>query len=84
MHVFEIFDADNKSLAWLHTMISNLKAFISVTYHGIERKHIDLYLAAFCFRFNRRYFFENIYEHLAVTAMAAPVSRFSSFVGELK
>lgn len=84
MHVFEIFDADNKSLAWLHTMISNMKAFISGTYHGVERKHIDLYLAEFCFRFNRRYFFEKIYEHLAVAAMAAPVSRFVSFVGVTK
>ena len=84
MHVYEVFSADSKSLAWLHTMISNFKAFVSGTYHGVERKHIDLYLAEFCFRFNRRNFFENIYERLAIAALSAPVSRFETFVGASK
>lgn len=82
MHIFHVFDANSESLAWLHTMVSNMKAFISGTYHGVERKHVDLYLAEFCFRFNRRLFFENLYERLACASMSAPVSTFRSFVGE--
>lgn len=40
-------------LKWLHTAISNFKAFILGTYHG---RCLDYqpYLNEFCFRFNRR------------------------------
>ncbi|MGN1113821.1 MAG: transposase [Oscillospiraceae bacterium] len=49
---------------WLHTMISNVKSFIQGTYYGMERKHINLYLSEFCFRFNRRHFHEMLYLRL--------------------
>jgi transposase-like protein len=41
-------------LHWLHTVISNAKAFIAGTYHGLDSKHLHSYLHEFCFRFNRR------------------------------
>ena len=46
---------DNDHLKWLHTIVSNVKAFINGTYHGLDKKHLDYYLAEFCYRFNRRF-----------------------------
>ena len=40
-------------LKWLHTAISNFKAFLLGTYHG-RCQDYQLYLNEFCFRFNRR------------------------------
>ena len=40
-------------LHWLHTAISNFKAFLLGTYHG-RCVHLQSYMDEFCFRFNRR------------------------------
>ena len=40
-------------LHWLHTVISNFKAFLLGTYHG-RCVHLQSYMDEFCFRFNRR------------------------------
>ena len=40
-------------LHWLHTVISNFKAFLMGTYHG-RCVHLQSYMDEFCFRFNRR------------------------------
>ncbi len=47
---------DPDHLKWLHTIISNVKAFIGGTYHGLDKKHLQPYLGEFCYRFNRRNF----------------------------
>lgn len=83
MHIYSVFDADSSEPVWLHTMISNAKSFIQGTYHGMERKHINLYLAEFCFRFNRRCFHEMLYQRLLFAALAAPVCRYSMLVNNL-
>lgn len=43
-------------LGWIHTIISNAKAFIGGTLHGLDSKHLQRYLNEFCYRFNRRMF----------------------------
>jgi transposase-like protein len=43
-------------LDWIHTFISNAKAFIGGTYHGLDKKYMQLYLNEFCWRANRRKF----------------------------
>lgn len=68
-HKYETFAADKKMLVWVHTLISNMKAFIGGTYHGIERTYMQLYLDEFCYRFNRRNFNENLFERLALAAV---------------
>ena len=47
---------DLDHLHWFHTVISNAKAFIAGTYHGLDPKHLQAYLSEFCYRFNRRDF----------------------------
>lgn len=64
-------------------MISNAKSFIQGTYHMMERKHINLYLAEFCFRFNRRHFHEMLYLRPMNAALDAPVCRYTKLVYSL-
>ncbi len=40
----------------IDTIISNAKAFIMGTYHGLSELHLQRYLDEFCYRFNRRKF----------------------------
>lgn len=40
-------------LHWLHTIFSNVKAFVNRTFHGEDSKHLQTYLDEFCYRFNR-------------------------------
>jgi len=56
-------------LKWAHILISNAKAYISGTYHGIDKKHLQAYLDEFCYRFNRRKWEYQLFDRL-VTACA--------------
>jgi hypothetical protein len=49
---------DPEHLKWIHTIISNLKSFVSGTFHfhGLDSRHLQSYLDEFCYRFNRRKF----------------------------
>ena len=51
-------------LKWSHTIISNAKAFIAGTYHGLCPKHLQPYLDEFCYRFNRRKFNGQLFNRL--------------------
>ena len=44
-HHSEVFDPENRPehLRWLHVIVSNLKAFITGTYHGLDKKHLQRY-----------------------------------------
>lgn len=50
----KVYDAADGDLHWLHTALSNAKAFLVGTYHG-RCLYLQPYLDEFCFRFNRRY-----------------------------
>jgi len=43
-------------LKWIHIVVSNAKALITGTYHGLDGIHLQRYLNEFCYRFNRRMF----------------------------
>jgi len=57
-------------LRWLHTMISNAKAFIGGTYHGLTAKHLQAYLDEFCFRTNRRRFEGQLFNRLLTACVS--------------
>jgi transposase-like protein len=58
IHAAKNYDAKNQPehLHWTHIIISNAKAFIAGTFHGLDSKHLQLYLNGFCYRLNRRWF----------------------------
>lgn len=51
---------------YLHTQISNAKAWIAGTFHGLGSQHLQAYLDEFCFRFNRRRMRSGVLERLLV------------------
>jgi len=51
-------------LPHVHTFISNLRAFVLGTYHGLGEKHLQHYLDEFCYRFNRRRHQDELFDRL--------------------
>jgi transposase-like protein len=68
-------------LKWLHTVISNSKAFIAGTYHGLAEKHLQAYLDEFCYRFNRRWFKGEGFNRLLTCCARTPTVTYSELVG---
>lgn len=62
---------DENHLKWLHTIISNAKAFIAGTYHGLDQKHLQCYLDEFCYRFNRRFFIRELFNRIVVCCITS-------------
>lgn len=65
-HEHKPYDPDSGLLHWLHIVISNAKAFILGTYHGLPKKYLQAYLDEYCFRFSRRDFGPRLLERLAL------------------
>ena len=72
---------DSKHLHWTHIFISNAKAFINGTYHGLDSLHLQRYLDEFCYRLNRRWFPRDIFGALAYACVRAGVIRNYGLVG---
>jgi transposase-like protein len=74
----ENFDPTEKPehLKWLHIIVSNMKAFLLGTYHGIGGEHMQAYLDEFCYRFNRRNWQSQLFSRtLAACSEAKPFPR---------
>jgi transposase-like protein len=60
-------------LKMLHNIIGNVKAYIQGTYHGLGAKHLQSYFDEFCYRFNRRFHPNEIFDRLLnACALASP------------
>lgn len=55
-HDPKVFDASNEDarLPLVHHIISNFKAYVQGTYHGVTRDRLQSYADEFCWRYNRR------------------------------
>lgn len=73
-HEFENFDKlhDQSPLKWLHIIISNAKAFIGGTFHGLRRQELQSYLDEFCYRFNRRHIPHLVFDKLIHSTLILP------------
>jgi len=49
---------------WVHILASNVKSFIEGTLHGLDNKHLQSYLSEFCYRFNRRFWENQLFDRL--------------------
>lgn len=65
-------DSEDSKLKWLHTVISNAKAFILGTFHGLKADDLQFYLDEFCYRFNRRYMPHLMFDKLINSAIITP------------
>jgi len=62
-----------EKLRWVHTLISNAKAFIGGTHHGLDKKHLQAYLDEFCYRFNRRVWQPQLFGRLLSACVSGPI-----------
>ena len=51
---------------WVHIAISNAKRQIINTFHDVKTEFLQKYFDEFCYKFNRRYFGEAIFNRLLV------------------
>lgn len=59
-----------KVLPWVHVAIANAKTLFADLYHGVRREFLQEYLNEFCYKFNRRYFGEDLFERLMLASAA--------------
>jgi hypothetical protein len=57
-------------LPWVHIAISNSKRQILNTFHNVKPEFLQKYLDEFCYKFNRRYFGEAIFNRLLVACVS--------------
>ena len=56
-------------LPWVHITISNAKRLLTDIYHDIKPKYLQSYLNEFCYKFNRRYYGESLFDRLLVACV---------------
>ena len=54
------------TLKWVHIAISNAKRTLLGIYRKIKGKYLQLYLDEFCYKLNRRYFGDRIFDRLTL------------------
>ena len=57
-----------KVLPWVHIAISNAKTLFADMYHGMKPEFLQEYLNEYCYKFNRRYFGEDLFDRLVMIA----------------
>jgi transposase-like protein len=57
---------------WVNTVLGNLKTALRGTYHAIQEKYAQRYLAEFQYRFNRRFNLENFIPRLMYVSVRTP------------
>jgi len=57
------------SLKWVHITISNAKRNLLGVYHMITGPYLQNYLNEFCYRLNRRYFGENLFNRMVIATV---------------
>ncbi len=58
------------TLKWVHIAISNAKRTLLGIYHKIKGKYLQNYLDEFCYKLNRRYFGENLFDRLIISIIS--------------
>ena len=56
-------------LPWVHIVISNAKRMLLDIFHDIQPEFLQNYLNEFCYKFNRRFFNEELFERLAIACV---------------
>jgi hypothetical protein len=68
-------------LKWVNILVSNAKAFILGTYHGVMKKHLQKYLDEYCYRFNRRFWPGQGFDRLLLACANARATTYAELRG---
>jgi len=58
-----------KILPWVHIAIGNVKRLLLDTHYQLKKEYLQYYLNEFCYKFNRRYFGEKLFDRLVMVAV---------------
>jgi len=58
-----------KILPWVHISISNAKRLLLNIHHKIKPQYLQSYLDEFCYKLNRRYFGESMFDRLLIASV---------------
>jgi len=61
-----------KIFPWVHTAISNAKKKILGSHHQLKDTYMQNYLNEFSYKFNRRFFGQQLFDRLIVATLASP------------
>jgi hypothetical protein len=69
-HKAEVISTENlpKILPWVHICIGNVKRLLLDMHHQLRGEYLQHYLDEFCYKFNRRYFGEKLFDRLLFVA----------------
>ena len=59
----------HKVLPWVHSAIGNAKKILQGIYHSNHEEYLQNYLNEYCYKYNRRYFGENLFERLLIACI---------------
>jgi len=70
VHIREVSRTEegNFNLKWVHIAISRLKKQLQ-TYHLISERMMQNYMNEFCYKFNRRYFGQKLFDKLIIDSI---------------
>ena len=60
-------ETTNTTFQWVHIAISNAKRNLLGIHHKIHGKYLQLYLDEFCYKLNRRYFGERLFNRMVIS-----------------
>lgn len=60
----------SKLLQWVHISISNAKQLLLDIHHSVTIEFLQSYLDGFCYKFNRRFFGERLFDRLLLAGVA--------------
>ena len=60
----------SKIFPWVHSAIGNAKKILLGTHHSVGQHYLQNYLNEFCYKFNRRYFGEGLFDRLMVASVS--------------
>jgi len=61
--------ATKKTLQWVHIAIANLKRNLLGVYYKVNEKYLQNYLHEFCYKLNRRYFGDRLFDRVIVAVI---------------
>lgn len=71
LEMFDMSKFDSgKVLPWVSKAITNSKNLLKAIHHAIEGKYLQNYLNEFCYKYNRRYFGDKVFNRLLICAVS--------------
>ena len=56
-------------LPWVHSAIGNAKKVLQGLHHSIGKDYLQSYLNEFCYKYNRRYFDDKLFDRLLIACI---------------